>query len=97
MEFPTGRSRTATGFDRPPLEARLLLARVFCNSEFVVDGELVGTVGGGGSGSGSDGLEFCDGGGPRGRAARGGLVNTAAPRLRILLPLHRSPILLQVD
>ena len=60
---------------------------------FEVDSELVGTGGGGGS----DGLELCDGGRPGGRAAGGGLVDTAAPRLRVLLPLHRPPILLQVD
>lgn len=61
-----------------------------CTSNFVVDGELVGTASGG-----SDGLELCDAGGPGGRAARGGLVNTSSPRIRILLPLHGSPILLQ--
>jgi hypothetical protein len=48
---------------------------------------ILGT--GGGGSSASDGLELCDGGGPDGRAAGGGLVDAAAPCIRVLLPLHR--------
>ncbi len=71
----------------PP--TRHLLSR---SPDFLAGGELVGSGGGGG-----DGLELRDCGGSGGRAAGGGLVDAAAPRLRVLLPLHRPAILLQVD
>jgi len=93
-------AESPNGFDGPPFPVPIESSRSVAVSSlgsglrrFGVDSELVGTGGGGGS----DGLELCDGGRPGGRAAGGGLVDTAAPRLRVLLPLHRPTILLQVD
>jgi len=93
-------AESPNGFDGPPFPVPIESSRSVAVSSlgsglrrFGVDSELVGTGGGGGS----DGLELCDGGRPGGRAAGGGLVDTAAPRRRVLLPLHRPPILLQVD